>query len=127
MQLSKYNQRRIQATFDEWNLSTDFSGPIYNYLIHGYSPGSFFTSVFANDFLGAVVRSHPMNTVDVMKSIAGWILNYMPSESRGSAERVEKWLTLTSAQRCEILEKSGFVLTREAEAWAILKGENMVA
>lgn len=126
MQLSKYNQRRIQATFDDWNLSTDFSGPIYNYLIHGLAPGSFFTSAFANDFLGAVIRSHPANTTEVMKSIAGWIINHMPYEARGSHAKVENWLKLTSAQRLEILQKSGLVLTSEAEAWAILKGEQLV-
>lgn len=125
MKLSKINNLRLQRTFDEWDLSYDFSSPILNYLINGLHPGSFYHAVFANNFLNAIGHSHPV-TVQKYKNIAGWIVNYMPPVAYGSYEKVENWLKLNDIERREVLEDHGLLYTSEQETWMILKDPDLL-
>ena len=84
MKLTNYSCNRLLATFHKWDVPKDFADPMYNYLVHGYSPGGFFTSVLANDFHSAIARSHPSNTINACKSLGGWILDHAPRETKGS-------------------------------------------
>ena len=54
MQLAPISEEKLRGTFNVWDVDDDYSRPMYDYLVHGFSPGSFFTSVLANDFMGAV-------------------------------------------------------------------------
>jgi hypothetical protein len=49
MNLTAHSRNRILKTFELWRVPKDFADPMYNYLVHGYEPGSFFTAVLAND------------------------------------------------------------------------------
>ena len=111
------------ATFSKWDVPQDFADPMYNYLVHGYSPGSCFTAVLANDFLNAVTRSHPANTIEAFKHLAGWIRDTVPAEARGSYAAVDHWTRLDANVRREVLESAGLVLTADREMWLTLKGE----
>jgi hypothetical protein len=71
MNLTPYSRNRILETFKTWRVDKEFADPMYNYLVLGFSPGSCFTSVLANDFLSAVSRSHPGNTIEAFKHLAG--------------------------------------------------------
>ena len=110
-------------TFSHWNVPRDFAEPIYNYLVFGYYPGSCFTSVLANDFLGAMFRSHPSNTVDGFKKLAGWMTDTIPKQAQGSYGAVEDWIKLSSAERKTILELNQLIYNSEEESWMILKDE----
>ena len=123
MNISKYSKNRVMETFRHWNVPRDFAEPMYNYLVYGYYPGSCFTSVLANDFLGAIFRSHPSNTVDGFKKLAGWMTDNIPKQAQGSYGAVEDWIKLDDDERRIILEKHDLIYTSENESWMILKDE----
>jgi hypothetical protein len=95
-----------------------------NYLVYGYDPGSCFTAVLANDFYTAIRSSHPSNTVNSFKSLAGWIRDTMPTESYGSYLAVKNWIKLTEDNRRAVLENHQLIYTAKEETWLIIKGEH---
>jgi hypothetical protein len=121
MQLSYYSRNRLLETFKKWDVSKDFSEPMYNYLLYGWSPGSCFTSVLANDFARAIQRSHPANTIESFKALVGWIRDTMPEEAHGSYEKVKAWTGINPEQRRIILEDCGLIYTAKEETWLALK------
>jgi Txe/YoeB family toxin of Txe-Axe toxin-antitoxin module len=123
MKLSEHSQARICQTFKHWSVDSDFSDPIYNYLVFGFSPGSCFTSVLANDFFRAVQRSHPANTITAFKNLSGWILDTMPKQAFGTYAAVEQWLELTAEERRKVLEEHRLIYTQEEEMILILSGK----
>ena len=122
MKLSEHSRNRLMETFKLWEVPKDFADPMYNYLVHGYSPGSCFTSVLANDFAGAIARSHPANTIEAFKALTGWINDTMPAEAFGSYKEVSDWCYLKDNVRREILEGLSLVFSVEDEAIMILSG-----
>lgn len=121
MNLTVFSTNRIRKTFADWEVPRDFADPMYNYLVHGYQPGSCFTAVLANDFIGAIRSSHPANTVEAFKALAGWINECCPKVSQGNYNKVDAWCDMTSAMRRPILEKQGLVYTEKEEVWMALK------
>ena len=123
MKLTDYSRNRILETFAVWNVPKDFADPMYNYLVYGYQPGSCFTAVLANDFIGAMRSSHPANTVNAFKSLAGWLNECCPKVAQGSYTEVEAWCDMSSDMRRSILEKHRIVYTEKEEVWMALKDE----
>lgn len=123
MKITKYNRNRLLKTFETWRVPRDFAEPMYNYLVHGFNPGSCFTAILANDFYGAIARSHPANTVEAFKALGGWIQENIPYEARGSYSAVSNWCYLTSELRREILEKQGLIYTEEEEVMLVLRNQ----
>jgi len=95
--------------------------PVFNYLVYGFEPGGFFTSVFANDFAMAMQRSHLANSVEELKYLCGWILNACPTEAWGSYDKVRAWLKMDEKQRRQILEECELVYTEEQEIMMTLR------
>lgn len=122
MNLTQYSRNRILETFKRWDVPKEFADSMYNYLVHGYSPGGCFTAVLANDFHGAIRRSHPGNTVEAFKALSGWIGEYMPPETKGSYNNVEVWCSLPADVRRTILEDCEIIYTAQEETWQALKG-----
>jgi hypothetical protein len=122
MKLSANSRNRLMETFKLWDVPKDFADPMYNYLVHGYNPGSCFTSALANDFAGAIDRSHPNNTVEAFKALTGWISDTVPLQASGSYSAVSNWSYLKPEQRREILEGLSLVFSVEDEAIMILSG-----
>jgi hypothetical protein len=123
MKLSEHSRNRILETFKTWGVPKDFADPMYNYLVHGYSPGSCFTSVLANDFAGAIARSHPANTIEAFKALSGWINDTMPAEAFGSYKEVSDWCYLKGPARRKILEGLNLIYSVEDEMMLVLQGE----
>jgi hypothetical protein len=123
MKLTPYSRRIILTTFLNWRVEKEFADPMYNYLVHGFNPGSCFTAVLANDFLSAVSRSHPSNTIEAFKHLAGWIRDTVPAEARGSYEAVDHWTSMGPEFRRAVLERAGLVLPADREMWLTLKNE----
>jgi hypothetical protein len=121
MKLAACSKDKFWATFEQWRVDEAFGEPIYNYLVHGWNPGSFFTAVLANDFRRAVGSSHPSNTVPAMKALVGWIGDNAPHKSWGSYEAVKAWETMPEAERRELLEFRNLIYTEKEETWKILK------
>ena len=123
MNLTYHSKNKLMQTFAHWSVPKDFAEPFYNYLVFGYTPGSCFTSVLANDFVSAISRSHPSNTISAFKSLMGWMRDTMPEEAYGSYEKVAKWAELNTDQRRIVLEQSGLIFTSKEEIVKILKDE----
>ena len=124
MKLTNYSCNLLMATFAKWDVPKDFADPMYNYLVHGFSPGGFFTSVLANDFHSAIARSHPSNTINACKSLGGWILDCAPRGAHGSYDAVSNWCSLPPEARRQILEEYGLIYTEEKEVWMTLQGQS---
>ena len=108
----------------KYEVARDYADPIYNYLVHGYGPGSFFTSLLANDFKGAVARSHPSNTIPALKHLVTWIVNELPEGvTHGSYEIVAKWLEKSSEECRVVLEQRQLIYSEHDEVIRILKGQ----
>lgn len=124
MNITNINKNYVLAGAAEWRVDRDYFDPIFNYLVHGYEPGSFFTALLANDFMGAIARSHPGNRVENLKALCGWIQDRTPRESFGSYEKVDAWIKLPEAARRSILERRRFLLSEKEEVTLILKGKD---
>jgi hypothetical protein len=121
MKLAKCSQDKFQATFETWRVPDDYANPIFNYLVHGWNPGSFFTAVLANDFRRAVQTSHPANTIPALKALSGWMGDNMPHKAWGSYEDVKAWEAMTDDDRRELLEYRNLIYSEKEETWLILK------
>lgn len=120
MTLSIYSERKFYAIFRYWDVADDYADPMFNYLVYGFSPGSFFTHVLCNDWIGAILSSHPANQIVPLKSLTRWMVNCMPREAFGDAGRVQKWLEMSGEERRRILEECDLILTPEQETWTAL-------
>lgn len=123
MNISVYSRNNILQTMEQWNVSKDYADPVYNYLVYGYEPGGFFTAVLANDWFGAIQRSHPANTIDALKAVSSWINEHMPKSCWGTYDKVGKWLDSTDEDRRAVLEKHGLIFTAKEETWMALQGK----
>jgi hypothetical protein len=126
MNLTAYSKNKLMQTFAHWNVPREFADPFYNYLVFGFSPGSCFTAILANDFASAISRSHPVNTIEAYKSLVGWIRDTVPEEAYGSYEKVKAWGGINEEQRRIILENYGLIFSHKEEVWKVLKDEPTV-
>jgi hypothetical protein len=124
MKISKYSKNHIMRGAADWEVPKDYFDPIYNYMIHGYEPGSFFSAVLANDFSRAIETSHPANTIPALKNLTGWIRSTMGyGIFWGSEAVVKQWLKFTPEQRREQLEALNLVYPEKDEIVMILQDQ----
>jgi hypothetical protein len=123
MQVSKFNRNRVMLGASRWTVPREYFDPLYNYLVYGFEPGSFWTAVLANDFMGAIQASHPGNTVEALKHATGWVRDTFPEGSYGDRRSVEYWVKMDSHLRRQHLENHRILLSEQEEVMAILKGE----
>ena len=121
--LNVVSRNRMFRTFLSWNVPEDFAMPMYNYLVYGFSPGSFFTAVLENDFMTAIQHSHPGNTITALKALTGWIQDCMPCQAYGSSYSVKEWLKRDSAERRKMLEYYDLIYTVQEETFMLLKNK----
>lgn len=120
MKLTDHSRHRLLETMARWSVELDHSEVMLNYLVHGFSPGSFFCAVLANDFAAAMQRSHPGNSIPSLKNLVGWILDWVPPEARGSYQAVDAWTRLSSDQRRSVLEHCRLIYSEQEEIMLIL-------
>lgn len=126
MKLSEHSKNRLLKTFADWSVPKDYADPMYNYLVYGYEPGSFFTAVLANDFCSAVQRSHPANTIEALKHLVGWMQDAMPAHAFGSYKAVKAWSALDEINRRDSLVQECLIYTQEDEMMLVLTGEKTI-
>jgi hypothetical protein len=127
MNITHFSRERLYKTFKAWEVPQDFADPMANYLVYGYEPGSCFSAVLANDFIGAIRSSHPSNTVEAFKALAGWLYSHVPPEAYGNYDRVNAWCELGPDERRAILERNRLIYSAKEETWLALKGEEELA
>lgn len=122
MKLSKHSKNKLLETLAQYEVPKEYADPVFNYLVHGYHPGGFWNAVFANDFMGAMARSHPANTIVALKKTVSWMMNHLINgTTHGSYEVVDAWLKKNPAERREVLEALGLVYSEQSEIVMILK------
>jgi hypothetical protein len=122
MKITDYSKHRIMQNANNWQVEREYFDPLYNYLVHGFEPGGFWTAALANDFMGAVQRSHPGNTVEALKRASGWIQNSFPQVAYGSYDLVYGWCKLSAFTRRSLLEEAGLIYTERQEVEMSLRG-----
>lgn len=122
MKLTKHSENRLMTSLVHYHVPKDFAKPMYNYLVHGISPGGFFRSWYAND-ASSIIRSHPGNSVVALKDLMRWMLNCMPRVAWGSHDRVNTWLQMDNAVRRKHLEENNLIYTEADEIVMLLKSE----
>ena len=123
MNLTKFSRDRMMVTASRWTVPRDYFDPLYNYLVHGFEPGSFWSAVLANDFMQAVQHSHPANTIDALKNTVGWIQDSFPIEAYGNYHMVKGWLKLEPIDRRMILESTDMIYSEQEEIMMALQGK----
>jgi hypothetical protein len=123
MKLGDYSRNRFLHTFADWRVPQDYAEPMLNYFVYGFSPGSFFTAVLANDFMRAMDCSHSANSIPALKALVGWIRDTTPPVAWGSYEAVQKWIELEHDVRWATLESRRLVYAKEDEMIKVLQGE----
>lgn len=122
MELTAHSRNRLLNTFVHWQVPKDYADPLYNYLVHGWQPGSFWTAVLANDFSRAIQSSHPGNTVPALKAAVGWLNDTLEhGVAWGDYHAVDHWLQMTPPHRRSVLETNHLVYTEKDELILILK------
>ena len=116
-----HSKNRIARTADQWRVPGEYFEPLYNYLIHGFEPGSFWTYVLSNDWMMAIQSSHPGNDLYLLRITTGWIVDQFPRESWGDYDRVQSWIKLEAADRRTILEQNLLIYTQREELELCLK------
>jgi hypothetical protein len=122
MKLTVYSKNRITKTAEMWHVEREYFEPLYNYLVYGYEPGSFWCAVLKNDWFGAIARSHPGNSVEGLKNASKWITGVWPAETYGDRTSVQQWVQRTALERRTILEQAKLVYTEQQEVEMALKG-----
>ena len=125
MKLSVHSRARLLTSLKDWDVSGEHVDPMYNYLVYAFSPGGFFTSVLANDFMGAMARSHPANSVVELKKLSAWIQARVPEQAKGSYLMVDQWCDMQDDQRRAILVADNLIYTPEQEMMLALTGNRV--
>jgi hypothetical protein len=123
MQLTKFSRDRMILSASQWTVPREYFDPLYNYLVHGFEPGSFWTAVLANDWHRAISSSHPSNTIEHLKMATGWIHDSFPVESYSSYRNVKSWMALEPVDRRMILEECHLIYTEQEEIIKGLRGD----
>jgi hypothetical protein len=122
MKITDYSKHRIMHSAEDWTVDREYFDPLFNYLIHGFEPGGFWTAVLANDWFAAIQHSHPANEVENLKRACGWIQAKWPPESYGSYDLVHGWSKLASFTRRKLLEEAALIYTEREEVDMALRG-----
>ena len=123
MNLTKVSKDLMKLSASRWTVPRDYFDPLYNYLVHGFEPGSFWTAVLCNDFMRAMQHSHPSNTIEALKHTVGWIQDSFPVESYGNIYMVRDWIELSPHHRRMSLESSRLIYTEQEEIMKGLRGD----
>lgn len=88
-----------------------------NYLMRGYEPGGFMTSVLANDLQLAIGRADHWNQQS-LPTIVNEVIHKVPADAWGSYQLVKEWCADKDGRRTAYAE-----LKEKQYTWRVLKGE----
>ena len=127
MNVTKYSRNRFMQTLNTWEVPREYAEVMFNYFVHGFEPGSFFTAALANDFAGAMASSHPANSIPALKNFVGWLRHTMTyGKAWGDRKTVKNWLAMSDSERRAVLVEHGLVYSEQQEIMLALKNERSV-
>jgi hypothetical protein len=121
MNLTKFSRNRMMESATYWSVPLEYFEPLYNYLVHGFEPGSFWSAVLANDFWRAVLASHPSNDITNLKHVVGWIRDSWPAATYGDYPSLQTWIAFSTLERRRYLEQAHLVYSEQEEVMMSLK------
>ena len=121
MNITKYSRNRLMESATRWTVPREYFDPLFNYLVHGFAPGSFWSAVLANDFMRAMQHSHPSNSIPHLKHVMGWIQDSWPQSAYGDPDTVILWQDLEPIQRRQILEQADLIYSEQQEVMMALQ------
>lgn len=121
MNLTKFSVDRFYESAEHWDVPDGYAEVIYNYLVYGLQPGSFFNAVLANDMFEAMIRSHPSNQVQLLAHTMSWLNSMgLRGVAWGNYDSINNWLKMDEATRREHLELAKVIYTEQEEILKIL-------
>lgn len=123
MELTNHSRRLMMLSATRWTVAREYFDPLYNYLVHGFEPGSFWSAVLANDFAKAVLHSHPSNDIPALKHVVGWIRDSWPEAAYGDYSTVQTWIAFSGHDRRLYLEQHNLIYSEQDEIMMILRSE----
>lgn len=121
MNITKYSRNRLMESATRWTVPREYFDPLFNYLVHGFAPGSFWTAVLANDFAGAMQHSHPSNSIPHLKHAVGWMQDSWPRAAYGDLPTISTWMAFSGHERRLYLEQHNLVYSEQDEVMMALK------
>ena len=121
MEITKYSRNRLMGSANHWTVPREYFEPLFNYLVHGFEPGSFWSAVLANDFMRAVQSSHPNNDIPALKDTVGWIKDSWPAATYGDYKTLQTWLAFSGHDRRLYLEQAHLIYTEQEEVMMALQ------
>ena len=121
MELTKFSRNRLMESATRWTVPREYFDPLYNYLVHGFAPGSFWSAVLANDFMRAIQHSHSSNSIPQLKHVVGWMQDSWPEAAYGDHDTVIHWQGLGPEYRRRILESNQLIYSQQEEVMMALK------
>lgn len=122
MRITDHSRSKFVESAAQWTVPKEYFEPLFNYLVHGFEPGSFWTAVLCNDFRRAILSSHPGNSIPELKNTVGWIYDRFPRDSYGDYASTQRWIQQTDQDRRATLEQAGLIYTEQEEIMLGLKG-----
>jgi len=89
--------QRIKAGFLKYGLPGYMEDGVKNWVVDGIEPGSFLCALFANDLMSACGQADDINR-HLIFQWAGLLYNDVPSECKGSWQRMDEWQGLKKMQ-----------------------------
>ena len=121
MEITKFSRNRMMESATRWTVPREYFDPLYNYLVHGFEPGSFWSAVLANDFAGAIQHSHPSNSIPHLKHVVGWMRDSWPEVAYGDRFTVQTWIDFSSHERRLYLEANRLIYSEQEEVMMALQ------
>jgi hypothetical protein len=84
------------------HLHEDCRLAMFNYLVHGWQPGSFLTAVLINNLYLAAGRADHVNRMH-LGYVTLWMIRALPGSCYGSQANMESWMARTDREREELL------------------------
>ena len=124
MTLTKFSRNRMMESATRWTVAREYFDPLYNYLVHGFEPGSFWSAVLANDFMRAMQHSHPSNSIPHLKHVVGWMQDSWPEAAYGDRFTVQTWIAFSGHERRLYLEQHNLIYSEQEEVMLALQGKH---
>jgi hypothetical protein len=119
------NRKWFDARLQFWGIPELYVNEMYNYLVLGFKPGSFFKGLLCNDAFDMISHSHISNRIETLKPLVNFLMSAgLEGVAFGSKEAYNSWLTMSSGDRKKHLEQVGLFLSEKNQTVFILRGSN---
>lgn len=122
---NRINDRWFRTRLNSWNITHTDINEMYNYLVMGFEPGSFFKGLLCNDAFEMISHSHISNRTETLKPLVNFLLSVgLDGVAYGSKEAYTSWRNMSKSDRKKHLENVGLFLSEKSQTIFVLRGSN---